>query len=742
MQISLNGYLFAFESDEELAGIKWWLNQHDIPPLPDKPRSYKEDVRLNVDSFMDVLWVPSELGWHMALPDPWGPQTNHEVASQVWLGSLYFDDPQKQAELRQKMRQVADKFVNQTQNPGGLGWDFCFRYGELDRAWGPLIQWAAAHSRGQNEDGGWLYSGDPALQNKGETSVGTCALYSYVLLQTARISGDEFCLQHGLAALEFMKQFRVPRGAQVWEIPLHAPDVLASAYAVMAFTEGYRITGKSDYLSEAVRWAYTGLPFIYLWSAHDRPAMAYGSIPVFGATWYTSPWFGRVVQWNGLDYAYALLKLSEFDDTLPWETIAEGLTIFGMQIQRTENTAYPGNKGMYPDAYSMMIGDEAYHWDLSPALIMQNVLALTGHDPDVQTQIMEFKDGKLRVNSGMPFSVNLNDSVLAIHPTPAHPDTAFFLVPTVEKPSIVKLAGNELAKVSDVDTVKQGWSYSVDGNVIIKVFVKDESAILEVSPISLIQKSSEPEWNFDHEGYGEGWLPNFHLDEIRVSDGSVQAKSTGIDPWFTGPIITFPATQYDSCTIRMKVTVGSWAQLFWVRNDQTTYNEAKSHRFQIVSDGSYHFCGFSLANHTEWQGDIIQLRFDPTDAAGAEIAIDCIRLSPSSGTVVEMNSDGILYKFRLLPNYPNPFHTGTTFDYELDKPGLATLSVYDVLGQEVIELSRTNQQPGRKTIHWDCFDAHGQPVPAGTYFCRLILSSEVKGKRMVTQKILVLPVRQ
>ena len=64
-------------------------------------------------------------------------------------------------------------------------------------------------------------------------------------------------------------------------------------------------------------WAKRGLPFIYLWSDSEKPYLVGASIPVFGATWYRGSWFGRPVQWNGLRYAIALLRLSEHDDSLP-----------------------------------------------------------------------------------------------------------------------------------------------------------------------------------------------------------------------------------------------------------------------------------------------------------------------------------------------------------------------------------------------------------------------------------------
>ena len=64
-------------------------------------------------------------------------------------------------------------------------------------------------------------------------------------------------------ALEAMRRFRVPRGAQVWEVHQEIPDIRAAALAVEAYQKAYEITGDSRYLDDASYWAWTGVPFIY-----------------------------------------------------------------------------------------------------------------------------------------------------------------------------------------------------------------------------------------------------------------------------------------------------------------------------------------------------------------------------------------------------------------------------------------------------------------------------------------------
>ena len=87
------------------------------------------------------------------------------------------------------------------------------------------------------------------------------------LLEAAAFAGDQTMVEEGLRLLRILqKRFDhgVPRGAQTWEIPLHTPDILGSAYLVKAFALGHELTGDPALLEAARYWAWTGVPFVYL----------------------------------------------------------------------------------------------------------------------------------------------------------------------------------------------------------------------------------------------------------------------------------------------------------------------------------------------------------------------------------------------------------------------------------------------------------------------------------------------
>jgi hypothetical protein len=173
------------------------------------------------------------------------------------------------------------------------------------------------------------------------------------ILEAATLSGDPVLLEKGLALLDKQTALyanSVPRGAQVWEVPLHTPDILASAYLVRAYTLGYLISRKPAYLEQARYWAWTGVPFIYLANPTEGEVGHYATIAVLGATnWQAPVWFGQPVQWCGLVYGSALHLLSQYDAEGPWATIAKGITAAGLQM--TWPTSDEKRQGLLPDFF-------------------------------------------------------------------------------------------------------------------------------------------------------------------------------------------------------------------------------------------------------------------------------------------------------------------------------------------------------------------------------------------------------
>jgi hypothetical protein len=85
---------------------------------------------------------------------------------------------------------------------------------------------------------------------------------------------------------------------------------------------------------------------------------------------------------------------------------------------------------------------------------------------------------------------------------------------------------------------------------------------------------------------------------------------------------------------------------------------------------------------------------------------------------------------------PNPFASSTELRFTLAEPGAVELTLHDVTGRRVADLSVAELPAGEHGIEWDGRDADGRALPAGVYFARLRA-----GDRQSTSKIVRLGVR-
>ena len=114
-----------------------------------------------------------------------------------------------------------------------------------------------------------------------------------------------------------------------------------------------------------------------------------------------------------------------------------------------------------------------------------------------------------------------------------------------------------------------------------------------------------------------------HLMPLRVSNGQLSTNSTGHDPYMVNAPTKISAANYKSLNIRMRVSKGSMAEVFWA-TEEHHISEATKMSFRIIPDGAFHEYTIPVAQHPLWRGVITQLRLDPTNVAGAEIEIQKI----------------------------------------------------------------------------------------------------------------------
>jgi hypothetical protein len=88
--------------------------------------------------------------------------------------------------------------------------------------------------------------------------------------------------------------------------------------------------------------------------------------------------------------------------------------------------------------------------------------------------------------------------------------------------------------------------------------------------------------------------------------------------------------------------------------------------------------------------------------------------------------------FSLSTAAPNPFNPSTTISYGVSQSTHIQVTVYNLLGQEVIRLINQIQQPGRCQITWNALNARGAPVSSGVYLYRLTCSTGYSDSKRVT----------
>lgn len=80
-------------------------------------------------------------------------------------------------------------------------------------------------------------------------------------------------------------------------------------------------------------------------------------------------------------------------------------------------------------------------------------------------------------------------------------------------------------------------------------------------------------------------------------------------------------------------------------------------------------------------------------------------------------------------NYPNPFNPATTISYSVTRASHVSLTVYNILGQEVAKLVDSYQSAGSYTVP---FDASG--LPSGVYLYRLHTDQATETRKMLILK--------
>jgi len=80
---------------------------------------------------------------------------------------------------------------------------------------------------------------------------------------------------------------------------------------------------------------------------------------------------------------------------------------------------------------------------------------------------------------------------------------------------------------------------------------------------------------------------------------------------------------------------------------------------------------------------------------------------------------------------PNPSRGELDLSFVLSRPGNAELTIFDLAGRLVRELTRGPSPAGPQRVHWDGRDDAGRIVGAGVYFVKLEAEGFALRRRLV-----------
>ena len=86
-------------------------------------------------------------------------------------------------------------------------------------------------------------------------------------------------------------------------------------------------------------------------------------------------------------------------------------------------------------------------------------------------------------------------------------------------------------------------------------------------------------------------------------------------------------------------------------------------------------------------------------------------------------------EYSISQNYPNPFNPTTKIKFGLPKAGFTRITVYDLLGRDIMTLINNELKAGYHEIN---IDAHN--LPSGIYLYKIQSGDFTKTKKMILMK--------
>lgn len=484
-------------------------------PLPPISKGVEGTIANCMTAFTESLYSAKANGWkyHIGLHQTPGP--NPMMAALVLSESLRKGDPDLAKKCRIRSNTQLAQYTGTT-----LDWFLDGRKTQVDAIVAQM-----------SPDGGFPYTISPDMVKKveefngmagtdahdlgeiGKTNSGLIAAPLLGILSCAVQTGGDKCIQAALKGLERLNSFTVPRGAQGWEVHVHAPDVYAAGLAIDCNLAGYELTGDERYLDRARFWALTGIPFIYSWVPPINPVPAKvlhmddagegkalvsadpslfydtikrqinpgASIAVFGTSFYIVNWFGVPVQWCGISYADAARRYLKYrpNDALITH-VADSVFASATQQQFEKGLL----AGTFTDSWDLQ-ADTTSPVCIMPGSILDYAYYLIDEKSPSETRIAGFPlRGQRAVLNSYAIIQECKATDAALEATLKHfaGQDVWSCITRSQKPSTVSVDGKTLTEATDLRNAQSGfWFDPANGALHIKYRASKRTAVLRVA---------------------------------------------------------------------------------------------------------------------------------------------------------------------------------------------------------------------------------------------------------------------
>lgn len=641
--------LVQADAADPLTAIDAWSRHYGFPePEPLPHGSYDQEIQFSMRGYLESLWDADSQKWWTSKSGPESmsfldrPQ---DYIGDLLLGAIRSPDPEVKARCLERARQIQSL---RKDNPGLKSAD-PVKPGEIFSEYYPApleLAWTGqdrvgALLAGRDKQGGWRFDADfqdnaifkgfdyHILGEDNAIEIGTCARNCTLVLRYALTSGDLHTFQSMLPTLEIMEEFRVPRAAQVWEVPVHTPDILAAADAIDAFLAAFRISSDPRWLKDAVDWARRGLPFVYAWQEPKLPFVLGATIPVFGASLRNYSWFGLPVQWNGLRYAEALLDLADVDDSYPWRRIAELILRSAIRQQAPDGP----DAALWPDNTSAIDGARC-PWVFSPRQIIQAIMKFEGNSLSPVTHLLHEGEALIPVTTAGALSdLKRHGEQVSFKVTYPEGLESQVLLANLSRPSQVLVDGHPLPEApTHKETLPGGcWRYNPDQGFLILSIPKSGASLVQIDGcryasferIAALKTSID----FSFDQGTDGWLALNDIENLTTRNGFLSGEISGNDPYMIRSFLKVDGDKEKQVEIKLKLASRSIGQLYWTTENSPDIREDKVASFEIQGGSQVETIRVDLAHHPHWKGQTItSIRLDPCNGLGqGSFEIDSIR---------------------------------------------------------------------------------------------------------------------